>query len=362
MEAEMTELKHYLQLNAIQLRRCDGLFARYRRLAMNPEHCAPMVIVNLPEPETPSWEERLADPLVMLRSELDELRQHMEIGDDRVPSVRVEFGTPQVAAAFGCEIFIPSNNLPAAGSHVLKRAEDIYQLPIPALDAGWYGKLAEWTEVWKANLPRGVVMQLPDIQSPFNSAHLIRGNDIFLDFFDHPAELDLLLDKVTNFMIRITRHMKAALAGEPGWFMDWGAYWKGYARISNCSMHMISPAYYRQHVLERDVRFFEAVGGGRVHYCGTAPEVIDDFFKIPGLSGLDVDCALQDFWDLCDRAPRNVVLMPTLGLAPDSPEIERLLSGDWPRKRNIIIVVSAASIEEGRDLLGRLRASIPGVH
>ena len=70
---------------------------------------------------------------------------------------------------------------------------------------GWYGKLAEWTAIWKEHLPEGVHIQHPDIQSAFNSAHLIRGNDILTDFFDHPAELDLLLDKVTDFMLAITR-------------------------------------------------------------------------------------------------------------------------------------------------------------
>lgn len=227
-KAQMVDLKHYLPMDADQLCRFEALFARYRRLHSDPERCMPMIIINPPEePEAPSWEERLADPLVMLQSELEELRQHMEIGDDRIPSVRIEFGTPQVAAAFGCDIFVPPNNLPATGSHVLNQAEGVYQLPIPALDAGWYGKLAEWTEIWKAHLPEGVVMQLPDIQSAFNSAHLIRGNDIFMDFYDHPGEVDLLLDKVTDIMILITKHMRTALQSDPDWFADWGAHWNG---------------------------------------------------------------------------------------------------------------------------------------
>lgn len=44
---------------------------------------------------------------------------------------------------------------------------------------------------------------------------------------------------------------------------------------------------------------------------------------------------------------------------PDSPEIKRLLAGDWPPKRNIVIIAKVSSTEEGKDLLRRLRASIP---
>lgn len=338
--------------------RFADVYARYRLLHEQPECCRPMIIVNTPVP-LPSWEERLADPLVMLRSELDELRPHLEIGDDRVPTVRVQFGTAQIAGAFGCRIVIPANNVPAAGSHVLANAADVHQLALPALDAGWYGKLAEWTALWKTHLPDGVHIQHPDIQSAFNSAHLIRGNDIFTDFVDAPADLDALLDKVTDFMLAITRHTRAIISDDPDWFFDWGAMWKGTARISNCSMQMISPAMYREHVLPRDIRFFESIGGGRMHYCGITGAVIDEFFRVPSITGLDVDFDHHDFFGLCERAPHPVVLLNTIPLKRESPVLQRLLRGDWPQKRNVIIIAEAPSVADARTLLHQLRQSIP---
>ncbi len=336
--------------------RFEEMYARYRRLYDEPDKCYPMIVVNTPVQGIPSWEDRLADPMVMLRAELDALKPHLEIGDDRVPTVRVQFGTAQVAAAFGCNIVVPENNLPAAGSHVLNAAADARELTSPPLDAGWYGKLAEWTELWKENLPEGVHIQHPDIQSAFNSAHLIRGNDILTDFYDHPDEVGVLLDKVTEFMIEITRHTKSMISSDSDWFFDWGSMWKGFARISNCSMQMISPELYREHVLPRDIRFFEAIGGGRMHYCGITDAVVDEFLKVPSITGLDVDCSRHDFFGLCERAPARVVLTPTRA---DAKVIQRLLLGDWPTKRNIIVPVAARSVEEGKSLLERLRATMP---
>lgn len=350
-------MRDYLRIDDAGLERIEKLYARYRLLHDDPDAGRPMIIVNTPTLNEPSLGERLADPLVMLRAELDMLRSHLEIQDDRVPSVRVQFGTAQVAAAFGCRMHVPENSLPAAGDHVLTCAEDVRRLNLPALDAGWYGKLAEWTELWKANLPEGVHIQHPDIQSAFNSAHLIRGNDILTDFYDQPELVDLLLDRVTDFMLAITRHVKAMISNDPEWFFDWGALWKGGARISNCSMQMISPALYREHVLPRDIRFLKGMGGGRMHYCGITGDVIDDFLKAPFVTGLDVDFKRHDFFALCEQAPKRIVLMPTF--AQGSPDLNRLLRGDWPRKRNIVIVVSAASIGEGRELLARLRQAIP---
>ena len=352
-------MKNYLQINDKQLVFFEKLYQRYHELHLSPETCRPMIIVNTPVDNLPVWEERLADPEVMLRAELDSLRPHLELGDDRVPTVRVQFGTAQIAAAFGCEMYFPPNNLPAAKNHVLTHAEDVYQLALPELDAGWYGKLFEWTKMWLEVLPNGVHIQHPDIQSTFNSAHLIRGNDIFTDFFENPNELKILLDRVTDFMINITLYTKGMISSDSEWFFDWGALWKGAARISNCSMHMISPQFYRDFVFQRDIRFFEAVGGGRMHYCGTADEVIDDFFKVPNIFGLDVEYYLHDFWQLAQRAPRQTVIMPTGAFGEDSPELRRLLSGDWPAKRNIIITVKASSVEAGRNLLKKLRQSMP---
>lgn len=45
----------------------------------------------------------------------------------------------------------------------------------------------EWTEIYLDNLPEGMLIQHPDIQSPFDTAHLVRGDDILLDFYDDPA-------------------------------------------------------------------------------------------------------------------------------------------------------------------------------
>jgi len=328
------------------------LYARYRRLYTDPDDCEPMFIINTPL-EPPTWEERLADPLVMLRAEIDALRPHLEIGDDRVPTVRVQFGTAQVAAAFGCPIFVPENNLPAIGGHILPEARDVYRLSMPDINAGWYGKLWEWQALWLKRLPSGLHIQHPDIQSPFNSAHLIQGNDILTDFYDDPDALDHLLDLVTDFMIMVTRHARAMITTDSEWFFDWGALWKGAARISNCSMHMIRPQFYREHVLARDIRFFSAVGGGRMHYCGSPDEVIDDFFRAPQISGLDYDSQYHDLWSLAKRAPRRVTLMQSAS----TETVARLLAGDWPTKRNIILTLTSASVAKARELLQALRTS-----
>jgi len=354
-------LKNYLPYTDKIQEHLEGVYARYRRLHSDPENCEPMIVVRKLSATEPTFGQMLADPLVMLQARLESFRQHLAFEDDTVPSVRVEFGTAQIPAAFGCPLHLSELNPPACGGHILQTAEAVDALEMPSVTAGWFGKFEEWVAIWNENKPDWVKWTVPDIQSAFNSAHLIRGNDIFSDFYDTPELVERLLDKVTDYMVEITRHVRRVMGAEPGWIHDWGCYWKGAARISNCSMQMISPELYRQYVMPRDRRFFEAIGGGRMHYCGKSRAVIDEFLTMPNISGLDVDSTLHDFWQVCESAPNHLILTPTSGFRVGSEEHKRLLSGDWPAKRNIIVGIWADTIgdEAGRELVRELRASIP---
>ncbi|MFO7637082.1 MAG: uroporphyrinogen decarboxylase family protein [Clostridia bacterium] len=333
-------------------RRFATLYEKYKGMALRPEEAKPAFIINTPV-DLPPWEERLANPFVMLKSQLDGLKNHMELEDDCVPGVRVDFGTAIIASAFGCELFIPPNNLPCAKTHVLTDMKNVRALEKPGPNAGWSGKLRQFTEYFLQNLPVGYHIQLPDIQSPFNNAHLIRGNDIFLDFHDHPDELGFLLDFITDYMIEYTREQRSYITDDAEWFFDWKSLWKGGARISNCTTHLISPETYREFVLERDIRFLQAVGGGRIHYCGSYPKVIESFVGIPAVTGFDYDSQYHSLWDICEMAPGNVVVSAWTG--QDSPMVKKLLSGDWPQKRNFILMVDAPDMASGEKILGLLR-------
>jgi len=359
MHSKNMKLKEYIKLNKDQLDRFQKLNSQYLDFYHHPETCTPKIIINTPVEGLASWEERINDPYVMLQTELDSLRPHIEIEDDRVPSVRVQFGTAQIAAAFGCDMHLSKDNLPAAANSILNKATDVHELKIPDNNAGWYCKLEEWTKIWKENLPQGIHIQHPDIQSPFNSAHLIRGNEIFTDFYEYPDELRILLSKVTTFMINIVLHTKAMISDDKHWFYDWGAYWKGTARISNCSMQMISPEMYREFVQPYDIELFNEIGGGRVHYCGLSAEVINEYFNLPLVYGLDFDSKVHDFFDICQKAPQHISLISTEPFKEDHKVIQELLRGNWPEKRDITIFLETDSIDSGKKLLQELRRSIP---
>jgi hypothetical protein len=347
------------RINSAQLERLEALREQYKLLYNEPDACRPMIIVNINNREDVSWEEKLTDPLVMLQSKLREIKDHLDMEDDFLPAVRVDFGTGLIASAFGCQIIVPENNLPAVSSHPLKNIHDIYKIKLPAEDAGMLKKMFEWIETWRENLPQWLPVQIPDIQGPFNNAHLVRGNDILTDFYDDPRAVEHLLDLITDYTISIVNKFNRLFQFEKGWFCDWGGgYWKGSARISNCSTDMISPDFYEKYVLPRDNRLLSSVGGGRMHYCGGHSGVLENFCRNPLVTGLDMDAELHDPWEAAENANEKLVLAfqdygkPFHGL-------ERLLKGDWPKKRNIVVYTNVDSVEEGRQLKTRLLDSMP---
>lgn len=335
-----------------RLQRYRRLEEQYRALHETPDRCEPLVMIDIPVPNCPDCHEQLHSPQKMLEAGWKKIRLHEEIGDDTLPMVRVEFGTAQVAAAFGCELREIPGSLPACATHSLQRTEDVWTFRSPGMEDGLLPRIREYTACYRSRLPEGIAIQHPDIAGPFNSAHLIRGNDILFDFYDDPAAVRELLRRVTDYTIDFLHETKKLVPPLQGWFYDMGGLWKGAARISNCSLQIVSPAHYRALILPEDIRFFEAVGGGRMHYCGSHPEVIEDFFKIPNLYSLELDCQYHDLLEISERCPPGMVLRfcdwsVTSG---NGDWLPRLLSGRVPAKKNLVISAKAENIEEAKRL------------
>lgn len=350
----MKNLKNYIEIDAATNKKYNKLYDEYKIMYTNPEKATPKIIINAPY-DSYTWEEMLFDPEKMFHNELMNIKQHIKLEDDRVLSTRVNFGTAQIAAAFGCDLFFPPNNLPCAKNHILTDINDVYNLKNPEKLAGWYKKLFEFTEFYKENLPEHIHIQLPDVQGPLNNAHLIRGNDILFDFFDEPEKVKYLLNFVTEYLIDQTKFLNEMIDHEDGWFFDWGALWKGNGRISNCTVHLISPQIYDDYIIECDKKFLKGIGGGRMHYCGSYRDVFDSFLKDDFITGLDFDSSLHSLWDICEITPENVPILTDMG--EESDTLKRLLAKDWPNKKNIILNVYAKSFESGQRLLEELKES-----
>ena len=331
---------------------------RYRALYQAPETCEPLVQVNFPITADYSKTAQLSDPAKMLSVQLAELHAHRQVGDDCIPTLRAEFGTAQIAAAFGCDIRYLDDSLPACLGPVIT---DIDKTPtLPSLHSGLTPTVLEFEDYFMKHLPPGTVVQHPDVQSTFNSAHLIRGNDILTDFYDNPKAVSALLSTVTDFMLVWIDAVKRPISNDSEWFYDCNGLWRGGARISNCSMQIISPALYRQYIMEQDERFLAGIGGGGVHYCGANADVLRDFLTLKHITFLQIDSQYHDINAVCQMAPAHLPLM-FCDWSTDPCNrawYQRILDGDIPPKRNIVLSAKAENVEDAKRVYFNLKNAL----
>jgi len=295
---------------------------------------APKVVIEFPGAIRPCSSELMKSPETMLKWELRNIEKRMEAGDDYLPQIRVEFGSIVVGSAFGCGVYLPENDYPCIKSHVLTDASLIETLHTPPVDAGYLKKAYEFTEYFFKNKPDWVELALLDFQGPYNNAHLVRGNDILLDFYDCPESVESLLDKMADYQIQLTRHYRAMTGMADGCLYDYGIAWKGNGRICNCSLHMINPKFYDQYIKKSDARVADESGGIHIHYCGSYDNgVLESICGIPGVNSLEVDASYHDMWALSAVMPKDMPLMVAL---PEAALIKFLEKGA-PLKDNLII-------------------------
>ncbi len=333
---------------------------KYKALNNNYKSCEPLVNISISPKNLAPIDKVLDSPQKMLEWSKQIADLHLEIKDDYIPMVRVEFGTAQIAAAFGSELAYFEGSLPAAKTHPLRNIDDVYTMSMPDMNHQLGQKLIEYSKYYKANLAGLYPFQHPDVQSTFNSAHLIRGNDILYDFYDNSKEVRTLLAKVTDYMIYWIEQSKPYITDIEGMFYDSGGLWKGGARISNCSLQMISPALYDEFIIKEDKRFLKAMGGGRIHYCGEHKQILKSLFTINEMYSLEIDSQYHDICEVCEQAPENVTVMFCDWSVGNTNQkwLDKLLSGEIPKKRNILIQGKADSLYDAQKLYDKLKTAL----
>ncbi len=284
----------------------------------------------------------VSDPSKSLEYSLVRWQKREDFEDDSIPMIRVEIGTGLVASAFGAELLIKADNMPAVKTHPIKSKQDIEAVKDPDhFKAGYFPQVYENIKYFRENMPSDFRLCQCDMQGPWNSAQLLVGTKIFLDVYDDPDLVCLLLEEMTDFMIKAIPPMKQAIAEEPDCFYIQGTKIPGGSRLCNCSTDMISPDFYQRCILERDNRFFEAMGGGMMHICGNTPHCIPHFNKIEKLNGLEINFNYLDVFKVADMLREDIVLLCTGPveyplLTPLGQEtLNKFYKGQFPDKKNI---------------------------
>ena len=209
----------------------------------------------------------------------DNLVNSVSISDDFPLQIRANYGIGIIASLFGAEILVQGETMP----WVLHLDDEAFRKAIshgiPSVSGGIAQKVKEaylrFNELLQDYSKCGEAIRITqlDMQGPFDTLHLLRGQSVFYDMFDDPKMLHEALGVITETMIEYKRSIMPLVndsAGQ-GKFYIHGAIYGGSVLIKDdTAFAMISEAAYEEFCAPYNNRIFEVFGGkGSLHFCGS---------------------------------------------------------------------------------------------
>ena len=265
---------HYAEVEKLHL---DSL--NYRPVDRVP---LSVIVDDKSEMEMFSYTECFTNPEKMLYNELcgsfGSIWYSAQLGDDYPLHIRSNHGLCAIPSMFGAEVTILNDSMPwvepmdpdelkkvvASGNIDLKkgivpRVQDTYAYFKERLSA--YPKCS-----------RNIHLSQPDMQGPFDNAHLLYGADIFYELYDEPEFIHDLLDLVTEAYLQYHAAVKPLLnddAGDKEAIYVHGGIYGGRAIIKDdTAIINLSQRHYEEFALPYNKRLEEALGSVAIHYCG----------------------------------------------------------------------------------------------
>jgi hypothetical protein len=263
------------------------------------------------------YNDTFADREKMLLSQLRPAFLHYNSGDDYPLAIRANYGTVILPSILGARWQLTENSLPWAhhlpGRDAIRRVIDA---GIPEPRSGLGAACLDTAEYYRETLRNypglagAVRVYHPDLQGPFDVAHLLWGPDIFVAFYDCPDLVHELLDLVTRTYIAWLKQWQAAIGEEPDWTVHWNIWQRGGVMLRDDTAVMLSPAQYREFIQPYDQQVLD-IFGGCIHFCGRGDHFAAAMTGSRNLYGLNITQPelndMQKVLELC-RAQRIVVL------------------------------------------------------
>lgn len=237
--------------------------------------------------------EQFYDQEKMLYAHLEEILDCAPDIHEAVVCIRPNFGTIFIPAIMGLPFQVPPDTFPWLTSHLSR--DEVKKITFPDLDNSiMMNRAIEYLKYFQKTLPPWIHVYLPDTQGPFDIAHAILGQDIFLALYDDPDLVHNLLNFSTELYIEVTKRLKKVI-NEPmnccyhGHALVRGIYMSnGGTRISEDSATLLSPRHIDEYVIPYDEQALKAFGGGFVHYCGKHDYLLEAYLQLEEVRAINL--------------------------------------------------------------------------
>ncbi len=250
------------------------------------------------------YNDTFVDREKMLLSQLRAPFMHYQAGDYHPLAIRANYGTVILPNILGAAYQLTETSLPWA-HHLPDRAavRRVIERGVPDPHTGLGGACFETAAYYREalapypNLARETIIYHPDLQGPFDVAHLLWGPDIFLALYDCPEMVHELLDLIVRTYIAWLARWKAFVGEGNEFTAHWSIMMRGGAMLRDDTAVMLSRRQYLEFVQPYDQRVLDAFGGC-IHFCGRGDQFIEPMAASRNLYGIN---ASQPDWNDMDK-------------------------------------------------------------
>jgi hypothetical protein len=208
--------------------------------------------------------------------------------DDRVPYLDCITGTEIFAAAFGCHVEYPQDNMPFARP-LVHSPEDADRLETPTLDAPTLAQIFSIADELKSRAGSDAVLRLPDIQSPMDIAGIVWDkNDFFISIVEKPDAVRALAAKARSLLVAFLdewfrRYGSSFVAHYPDYYMPFGI------TLSEDEIGSVGPEVFDSMFLPELQFLSSRYGAIGIHCCANAEHQWRGFQNVQNLRVLNLN-------------------------------------------------------------------------
>jgi len=273
--------------------------------------------------ETEEWPvfnplEQFNDQDKMLVSELATVFTGVCLGDDKMYTIRANYGLGIIPSLFGCNLLFRGDDLPWV-EHInsVENINQIIDSGVPDLEKGLGSKVTQTEKYFirklrsYSKLREVVHLYMSDTQSPFNIASLILGERVYIDVYDNPELIHRLLHLITDTIIQFTRLHKQIIGEDLAGGYHFQYRLQGGVRLCEDSSTLLSKNMYEEFCRPYNERIFDVFGGGYIHYCGAGKQILDSVLATKGIQAINFgNSEMQDIKQIYEKAaPKKICVL-----------------------------------------------------
>jgi hypothetical protein len=270
----------------------DTVVWYHKLFRREPQECLLLGIATAPFGQQKyDMKQQWESPEAMLYEHLRAMIASAQAKSAILPTLRANLGVAFAPSILGIEQQIFADNMPWPQGHLNK--EEISKIDPSTIadrvaEKGLLPKAREIYSFYRAKLGADACYFIPDTQGVMDIAHILRGTELFMDMKDDPPFVHHLMEVSLQVYIAVTKAMKAAISEPMFSGMHGGiAMTNGGTRYCMDTTVLMRVADAEEFELPYLRRALAEFGGGWVHFCGAASDLLELLCQVPEARGLN---------------------------------------------------------------------------